>query len=64
MPGIYMACGTEDFLLKANRTFAEFLRERKVDFVYHESTGIHDFRFWNQYLEPAIRWLVTGSEEA
>lgn len=63
VPGIYMACGTEDFLLSSNRTFADFLRERNVDLIYHESTGIHDFRFWNQYLEPAIRWLVTGTEE-
>ena len=59
MPGIYMACGTEDFLLKENRAFDAFLTEQNIAHVYQESAGAHDYNFWNTYLEPAVKWLLT-----
>lgn len=62
IPAIYMACGTEDFLLEENHIFRDFLLEQGVELTYHESSGTHDFAFWNQYLEPAIMWLL-GCEE-
>ena len=55
---IFMACGSEDFLLNENHEFRDFLLKNKVDFTYKESTGIHDWKFWNEYLEPAIQWLI------
>ncbi len=58
IPPIFMACGTEDFLLQENRNFHKFLVNEKVDVIYQESTGIHDWKFWNEYLEPAIIWLL------
>jgi len=59
LPGIYMACGTEDFLLNPNREFYEYLKREQVEVTYIESSGNHNFEFWNQYLEPAIKWLLT-----
>ena len=56
---IYMACGTEDFLLEQNRAFRDFLKESGVELTYHESKGIHDWDFWNEYLEKAIRWMLS-----
>ncbi|MDE7313135.1 MAG: acetylesterase [Eubacterium sp.] len=58
MPAIYMACGTQDFLIQENHLFRDFLTERGVEFTYHESSGEHDWVFWNQYLEPAVKWLL------
>lgn len=58
MPEIYMACGGEDYLLKENKRFAAFLTEQKVDVDFKESPGFHNYDFWNQYLEPAVKWLV------
>ena len=58
LPGIFMACGTEDFLIEPNRAFAAFLKENNVDFEYKESTGVHNWKFWNEYTEPAIRWML------
>lgn len=55
---IFMACGTEDFLLKNNRDFRDFLLSNDVDVTYRESKGVHEWKFWNEYLEPAIQWLV------
>lgn len=58
VPEIYMACGTEDFLLENNRRFKQFLDDHQVSHVYHESPGDHNFKFWNPYLEAAIEWMV------
>ena len=55
---VFMACGSEDFLIENNREFRDFLLEKKVDLTYKESHGIHDWNFWNQYLEPAIKWAL------
>lgn len=55
---VFMACGTEDFLLNDNHQFRDFLIENGVDLTYKESAGIHDWKFWNEYLEPAIQWLL------
>lgn len=55
---IFMACGTEDFLLEKNRQFGDFLKEQGVDLTYRESPGIHDWRFWNEYLEPGVKWML------
>lgn len=59
IPSLYMACGTEDFLLDAVRAFDVFLKDEQIDVTYQESDGTHDWKFWNTYLEPAIEWMLT-----
>ena len=54
MPEIFMACGTEDFLLDRNREFHKFLEEQGVKHVYMESKGIHDMIFWQEYAAKFI----------
>lgn len=58
MPDFYIACGTEDFLIEENREFHNFLVENQVKVSYTESPGVHDWNFWNEYLEPSIRWML------
>lgn len=60
MPDIYMACGTEDFLLEENRHFHQFLKTENVDHVYIESPGVHDWKFWDEYIEKAILWITNN----
>jgi len=55
---IYMACGSEDFLVESNRKFYQFLLEQGVQVDYFESPGVHDWKFWNEYLEPSILWFL------
>lgn len=55
---VFMACGTEDFLIGPNREFRDFLIENGVDVTFKESTGVHDWKFWNEYIEPAIKWCL------
>lgn len=57
-PDFYLACGDEDFLLRENRNMREALRLRGVKLEYHESPGIHNWVFWNQYLEKAVKWAL------
>ncbi len=59
---IFMACGTEDFLLENNRDFRDFLVEHQVDVTYYESPGTHEWKFWNEYLETAVLWALAGKE--
>jgi S-formylglutathione hydrolase FrmB len=53
-PEIYMACGTEDFLIEPNRKFHAFLESEGVEHTYMESKGIHDMVFWSEYAEKFI----------
>ena len=58
IPPIYMACGTEDFLLENNRQFYQFLTENKVAVDYFESPGGHDMEFWNVFFEKSFEWIL------
>ncbi len=58
LPGIYMACGTEDMLIDVNRAFAAFLKEQGVEAEVHFTPGEHNWTFWNEYLVKAIRWML------
>ncbi|MGE5614684.1 MAG: alpha/beta hydrolase [Bacillota bacterium] len=58
IPEIYMACGTEDFLLNENRRFHEFLVSEGVEHTYIESPGAHDWKFWNEHIEKGIEWSL------
>ena len=57
LPGLYLCCGTEDFLLENNREFHRFLQAEQVPHEYHESAGKHDMVFWNEYIVKAVDWM-------
>ncbi|MDK2907255.1 MAG: putative tributyrin esterase, partial [Petrotoga sp.] len=56
-PKMYMACGTEDNLIKSNRDFRDFLMENNVDLTYEEGPGAHTWDFWDTYIEKVLDWL-------
>lgn len=58
-PQLYLACGEDDLLLRENKGMKAELEQRTVKFEYHESPGIHDWVFWNEYLEKAVKWTVS-----
>ena len=60
LPELYMACGTEDFLIEPNRELHRFLEAHKIKHEYHESKGVHDMAFWSEYIVKAIDWMFTG----
>lgn len=58
IPELYLAVGTEDDLLEANRKFVSFLEEEGADYTYEEGPGKHDWFFWNEYLERGLRTVL------
>jgi S-formylglutathione hydrolase FrmB len=58
IPRIYMACGTEDFLINEFRDFHQFLENLNIKHECAEGPGIHDWRFWNEYLPKGLSWLT------
>lgn len=58
IPAIYLACGTEDSLIENNRKLRDFLTAENVEHTYVESAGIHDWKFWDEYIEKAMEWLM------
>lgn len=59
IPRIYLACGTEDSLIGHNRSFASFLKAHDADFIFEEGPGVHNWAFWNQYLEKGLDKLLS-----
>lgn len=57
IPKLYMCCGTEDFLLAANRDLHEFLVKEGVEHEYKESKGGHDDVFWAEYRQKIVPWM-------
>lgn len=62
IPSMYLACGTEDPFLEANRQFKTFLEQQHVSFHYCEEPGKHDWQFWNAKIEEAVQWLAGEKE--
>ena len=56
-PKIYLCCGTEDFLIDANRQFREVLIENGFDVTYEEGPGEHNWYFWDEYILKILNWL-------
>ena len=64
-PKMYLACGTEDSLLGANREMRDYLKDAGVDVTYEEGAGGHEWDFWNRYIKKVIDWLpLEGNAEA
>ena len=57
LPNIYMACGTEDFLLHHSREFRALLEENGFPVTYEEAPGTHNWDFWDTYIKKALDWL-------
>ena len=58
-PPIYMACGTEDFLLQPNHQMRDFLAAQGADFKYEEGPGVHDWNFWSPHCYAGIEYLLS-----
>jgi S-formylglutathione hydrolase FrmB len=59
LPRVYMACGTEDFLLADNRSLHTHLEDIGFPHLYREGKGGHDWAFWDAETETALNWLDT-----
>ena len=56
-PEFYIACGLQDVLLEANRSIAKALSDAGASVTYEEGKGIHDWYFWDSYIQRVLKWL-------
>ena len=59
VPSIYIACGTEDNLIEANRKYVKLLEEKGVAHTYVEGPGAHTWDYWDEYILKVLNWLPT-----
>lgn len=62
MPRLYMACGTEDFLIENNRSMHEHLTKLGLSHEYREGAGVHDWAYWDAHIAQALEWLYGKPE--
>lgn len=56
LPGLFMDCGRDDFLLNDNREFHRQLKEAGIPHEYHEHAGEHDWDYWDRHVQNALKW--------
>ncbi len=56
-PRIFMGVGTEDFLYEANMRLKERFEQLDYDFTYRESSGAHNWAFWDAYIQYVLKWM-------
>lgn len=56
-PAFYLACSPSDFFYQSNTVFAKDAREAGFPCEFYAADGNHDWNFWSENIEPAIRWL-------
>lgn len=54
---LYMWCGTEDPLYDANVKFRDHVLKLGLPLTYEESTGDHQWKYWDRCIERILEWL-------
>ena len=57
LPHFYTVCGREDSLYLHTATFRDACRARGVPCEFTESSGDHDWDYWDRELPAALEWL-------
>ena len=52
-----MGVGTEDFLYESNVRLKEKFEQLEYDFTYRESSGTHNWGFWDEYIQYVLEWM-------
>jgi putative tributyrin esterase len=55
LPYFYLGCGTADFFLDTNRAFVLQLSSRRIAYEYHETSGEHEWEYWDRELQPMLQ---------
>lgn len=58
-PRLYSACGSEDSLYADNLVFRDFMRSHpEFEFSFTSAPGIHNWAFWDEWIRPAMDFLL------
>ena len=58
LPRLYAWCGTEDFLYQGNLTVWEYVKKLGYDLVCEESSGDHQWKYWDAKIQDVLRWWL------
>ena len=53
----YLCCGTEDYLYRDSITFRNAAKKAGLHLTYEESTGDHEWGFWDTSIQRVLEWL-------
>lgn len=54
LPALRIDCGTDDFLIEANRDFHAHLESLGIPHEYAEYTGAHEWSYWDLHIQEAL----------
>ena len=57
---LWIACGTDDHLIEANRKFRDWLKSKGVEFIPIETPGAHTWMVWRRNLAEFTALLFRG----
>lgn len=57
LPKLYHTIGTEDFLKESSEDFLNYAKEQGVEITYVTHPGVHDWNFWDTYIQEVLDWL-------
>ena len=63
-PDVWMWCGTEDFLYDMNLRMRDHLLNLGYSLDYSESSGDHQWFYWDRELPRLMDWLLGGEAKA
>ena len=63
-PDVWLWCGTEDFLYDMNLRMREHLATLGYSIDYSESSGDHQWKYWDRELPRMLDWLLGGEARA
>ena len=58
LPRLYQMCGTNDFLLEANRKFRDFIQGKGFEHVYSEPEGTHEWGLWDRVTPDVLNFFL------
>ena len=59
LPPLRFDCGLDDPFLANNRALHAALEEDRIDHVYREAEGGHDWAYWSREIEQSLRFFGT-----
>jgi putative tributyrin esterase len=57
VPYLFLACGSADRFLRINREFVKELSAHRIAYEYHETSGGHDWQYWDSAVQPMLNAL-------
>jgi enterochelin esterase-like enzyme len=54
LPPFRFDCGSEDLLIEGNRKLHQQLIDNKIDHIYEENSGSHEWPYWEKHIKTSL----------